>query len=477
MNRRQFLLNSIYTSSLFGVGLLSGRIQQACAAAVPLQNKILANLMLAGGPDFRHIFPPAYDPNINSFGHHYWKNRARAHGIGNSGTAWETRWENDFNHRTYNGVEFGIKKDCGWLSTMWDQGKLAIICNAIGSPSRDHEHALLVMDQGNLSSGPNDFSRSGWGGRLAQQANGNIVALTSIPRKFCFGALNNDINSIDNSNLISLSDSRKTGLYEFDQSKNPRYDLQGAIARSARAYYAALHQEMDTDSPFTKLLDHEFKIRQFGGLVSERLQTVSIPDKIKALYEGVPGINNGDPLLVNRSFGLQIRNLYDAIASNDLLSLAVASMDYGGWDSHEGQRNFVEYRFRDVFGTNMGYSALWQSLTDSDKQNIAIVISGEFGRQIRDNGGNGTDHGRGNIMLVAGDNVQGGVYGEMFPNAEILKLNDPNEYNPDIDGKTEFDHIYGSSCDWVSAGSSNLVFPNRANAIIETPNLFNNLFT
>ena len=148
---------------------------------------------------------------------------------------------------------------------MWDKGNLAIICNALGSTSRDHEQAILAMDQGNLTSGPNDSLRSGWGGRLAQSANGNSISLTSIPRNFCFGALNSDINTIDYSNLVSLSNTRKMGLYEFDQSIDPRANLQGAITRSVRSYYATQHQLINSDSPYIKFLNHESKIREFGG--------------------------------------------------------------------------------------------------------------------------------------------------------------------------------------------------------------------
>ena len=218
------------------------------------------------------------------------------------------------------------------------------------------------------------------------------------------------------------------------------------------------------------------KSESLAVLINERLQSVAIPERIEALYSGVSSINNGEPVLVNKSFGLQIRNLYDAIASNDLLALRVASMDYAGWDSHENQQLLIEYKLRDIFGTNMGLSSLWQSLADTDKQNFTLVISGEFGRQIRDNGGNGTDHGRGNIMLIAGKKVRGGVYGEMFPYSEVVKLNNKKIFNPDIDGRTEFDHIFGSTCEWVASGSSNSVFPNRNNALIETPGIFTTLF-
>ena len=102
-------------------------------------------------------------------------------------------------------------------------------------------------------------------------------------------------------------------------------------------------------------------------------------------------------------------------------------------------------------------------------------ISGEFGRQIHDNGGNGTDRGRGNIILIAGKNVGGGVCGEIFPGSELLKLNDPSEYSPDMDGRTALNHVYGSACSWVQTSGSNFVFSNRSSAILETPGMFTSL--
>jgi hypothetical protein len=55
----------------------------------------------------------------------------------------------------------------------------------------------------------------------------------------------------------------------------------------------------------------------------------------------------------------------------------------------------------------------------------------------------------------------------------LAKLGDNS---PDIDGLTEFDHIFGAVCDWVHPGSSNGVFPNKNIADIEIPGMFTNLF-
>src|ERR1700709_544101 len=44
---------------------------------------------------------------------------------------------------------------------------------------------------------------------------------------------------------------------------------------------------------------------------------------------------------------------------------------------------------------------------------ITIMVMSEFGRRLKANKSNGTDHGHGNVMLVLGGNVNGGkMYGQ-----------------------------------------------------------------
>jgi len=51
-------------------------------------------------------------------------------------------------------------------------------------------------------------------------------------------------------------------------------------------------------------------------------------------------------------------------------------------------------KFSDLYGDNRALSALWKALdndVDTNRENIVFITAGEFGRQLRDNGGNGTD--------------------------------------------------------------------------------------
>lgn len=329
------------------------------------------------------------------------------------------------------------------------------------------------MDQGNLDSGGNDFSRSGWGGRLASVAGGNSVSLTSTPREFCFGLHSSgDINLFDKSNLIPLENSRNAGLYEYTSS-NYKTDRRSQLERGLTAWYGGKRVVIPSDSAFFRVMESERKLREFGEKIDAVLVDCPIPPEIEALYTANVLPNQPNRLLGRSSFGRQLRNLYDAIVVNKDLSMRTCSLDYGGWDSHSDQKNGIEDNIRDIWGADGGLDMLWRNLSAEDKANLVIVISGEFGRQIKDNGGNGTDHGKGNVMMVIGEGVNGGVYGEMFPQSELAKL---GQNTPDIDGLTEIDHIYGAVCDWVYPSSSPTVFPSMASRDIETPGLLNNLF-
>ena len=94
-----------------------------------------------------------------------------------------------------------------------------------------------------------------------------------------------------------------------------------------------------------------------------------------------------------------------------------------------------------------------------------FVFSGEFGRQLKANGGLGTDHGRGNTVLLVGMPVNGGIYGDMFPEAELDRLDQPT---PDIEGRTDVDALFAELADWAVPGSSSGVFPGLQDARIES---------
>lgn len=300
--------------------------------------------------------------------------------------------------------------------------------------------------------------------------NKNVVALTMTPSEYCNGLHSSgDINRIDTSNLVSARDTRQLGLYEPDPNANEAWETQANSTRALAAYYKAKQEEMPKNSPYRMFVDHEQKLRKFGKEINSLLQTVPEPPQLRALHDW----KGGSSTLENTEFGLQLRNLYDALACNKLLNMGVASLEYGGWDSHEAQAQFLEPKLNDLFGRDRGLERLWQVLPDHALYNTVMVIGGEFGRQLVANGGSGTDHGRGTSYLIVGKQVRGGVYGDLFPEAELGRLRDAS---PDITGQTDFDHIFGSVCEWAQPQSSPKVFPSKNNARLEPGLQLDSLF-
>jgi uncharacterized protein (DUF1501 family) len=101
-----------------------------------------------------------------------------------------------------------------------------------------------------------------------------------------------------------------------------------------------------------------------------------------------------------------LRNLAQLIKLD--LGLHVATVDFGGWDTHEGQA----YRFPQLLeALARAVAAFYNDLTAYHSR-LTVCIMSEFGRRLRANQSYGTDHGHGNVMWVLGQNVAGGrVYG------------------------------------------------------------------
>ncbi|MDM8546221.1 DUF1501 domain-containing protein [Candidatus Venteria ishoeyi] len=496
MKRRDFLKSAIASSLLMGSGLslLSSRSALAATTNLPADfpvatpPKILLNISLDGGPDFRHLMPPAFSADENSFAWQYWYHRATSHSIAANNAAFQQRWDDDFLKPTLNpapaGAEFGFLNSAGWLFEQWEQGNAAIVNNTLTANNRNHAHALLALEQGDRNAGVHDMDKPGWGGRLARvlrdqaqqndpDAEVNIISLTREIRRFCYGPHASDPRKHNNEQVISVPNARDLGLFSPDvnaASYNPEADS-SVMSRALKAYYAAKQGEMDKQSPYYKLIQHEITLRKFGDAMKARLigddadnPNIPIPDEIRALYDSRFASESGLNLLNNTGFGRQIASLYDCFACRDLLNFRIASLAYRGWDTHKNQKRYIEQRFADLFHEQGALATLFKHLPENITDQIIIVISGEFGRQLKANGDNGTDHGRGNAMLVLGKSVRGGLYGDPFPNEELERL---DKRSPDITGKTGLEHVFAGVSDLMGSGAGDLVFPDRADAPLE----------
>lgn len=111
--------------------------------------------------------------------------------------------------------------------------------------------------------------------------------------------------------------------------------------------------------------------------------------------------------------------------------LEVACVDDDGWDMHGdmGQATGTGYsQLRSkVQGVDDALAAFWNDLGPDFQSRVTVVTMSEFGRTGYTNGGNGTDHGYGNLMFVLSKGVGGGVKGT-WPGLDPSAL-DSNDLN------------------------------------------------
>jgi uncharacterized protein (DUF1501 family) len=85
----------------------------------------------------------------------------------------------------------------------------------------------------------------------------------------------------------------------------------------------------------------------------------------------------------------------------------VAFVDLGGFDTHVNQGNGKGQLANHLQVLGHGLSDLADALGETYQRTTILVMS-EFGRTVRENGNNGTDHGHGNFIWALGGAVQGG---------------------------------------------------------------------
>jgi uncharacterized protein (DUF1501 family) len=89
----------------------------------------------------------------------------------------------------------------------------------------------------------------------------------------------------------------------------------------------------------------------------------------------------------------------------DNLRLALAFIDIGGFDTHSGEANVLA---RSLPLLGQGLLSLREGLGSTEWRRTQILVCTEFGRTVRENGTQGTDHGHGSLALLIGGAIGGG---------------------------------------------------------------------
>ncbi|MCC7361751.1 MAG: DUF1501 domain-containing protein [Anaerolineales bacterium] len=145
-------------------------------------------------------------------------------------------------------------------------------------------------------------------------------------------------------------------------------------------------------------------------------RTLDTIDLVEASVTGTYTPANG-AVYPNGSFGDNLKAVAQMIKAD--LGLRVATIDLGGWDTHEnqGDEGGGYLASNQLAPLAQGLAAFYTDLSNAAcaqdyTRKLTLVVMSEFGRRLKENFNHGTDHGHGNAMFVLGGHVNGGqVYG------------------------------------------------------------------
>ncbi|QQE13603.1 DUF1501 domain-containing protein [Planctomycetota bacterium] len=141
-------------------------------------------------------------------------------------------------------------------------------------------------------------------------------------------------------------------------------------------------------------INNRNKIIKAGSLAIDRIQSLN-----KLLQNYNPNIP-----YPNTNLGNQLKDLAAVIKRDQ--HLQIASIDYNGWDHHTYQGS-TQGVFTNML-TNLS-SSIYSFVSDLGPHinNTVILVMSEFGRTVKENGNNGTDHGHGGYMFAIGGPISG----------------------------------------------------------------------
>jgi uncharacterized protein (DUF1501 family) len=291
---------------------------------------------------------------------------------------------------------FGLHPSATGLRDLWNDGRMAIVhaCGMATTVTRSHFDAQLYIDLGT----PGKYgSPSGWMTRAWQSRSANTPAAT-MP-------------------ALGVSGTQPAGLMGATDSLTMSNPSDFQLNAGAWAW-----QKIRADSPAGLRGMNEtladLWTGQTGMEINGRRADLALKTIAQQSFASLPAT------WPTGNFANQLWTVAQSIRFN--LGLRYATLDLGGWDTHEGQGTAgsgYHYYQNKINELSAALAAFYSELNSTGQMSrVTVIVQSEFGRRVRANANGGTDHGYGNPMLVLGGAVNGRRFYGTWPglNPETL---------------------------------------------------------
>ncbi len=305
--------------------------------------------------------------------------------------------------------ELGLHSSMKDFNKLYDAGYVSILQN-VGYPNPNRSH-FRSTDIWQTASNPNEYLQTGWVGRYLDE-----VSKSSI------GAI-----EVDDTLSLLLKGKKYNGIATKDA---------GLFFKTTRDPYFSNILQYHIDS---HLSEHNL-----GYLYKTMIDAKSSASYI---YEKSRTFKTKQQYPKN-AFGKQLKTISEFINSGLNTQIYYASL--GGFDTHANQVN-RQARLLTRYSNSLLAFVNDLKRNDSFKDTIILTFS-EFGRRVKQNAANGTDHGAANLVFLIGENLKKPGLFNASPN--LLDL----DHNGDIKYEIDFRAIYATLLEnWLNVDSSNII--------------------
>ncbi|MCC6602844.1 MAG: DUF1501 domain-containing protein [Anaerolineae bacterium] len=281
---------------------------------------------------------------------------------------------------------FGLHPALAPLHDLYAAGDLAFI-HATGSPdeTRSHFEAMDLMERGATENG--DYT--GW---LARH-----------------------LATLDSGNSSSL---RAIGVSDMLPAS-----LTGAVSSTALQSIADYHLAGRSErvGQMTNLLQTLYSQNQ--DMLTAAAQQTFASIEVLGKLDTVGYVAGGRPY-PETAFGQAMRLVAQLIKAE--VGVEVACVDVDGWDTHVAQGGAVGTMAANLAELADGLAAFYEDLP-VQMGSVTVVVMSEFGRRVQENGGLGTDHGHGSMMMTLGGGLNGGRVYARWPGLHDEQLVGPGD--------------------------------------------------
>lgn len=294
----------------------------------------------------------------------------------------------------------GLNPSMTGIKSLWDQKKVAII-RGVGYPFPDHSHfsSMAIWQTGS----PIKHISSGWLGRWLDSQNADpmlAISLGSVPPPL-FAGVKRSGSALPLGGLVIPSG--KLGMRCQTLGK--------PTASDSRLMSAA--------------------VQSIGNLFNLSDNVSTVLKNPAPTTSDLPVVNGG-----NAGGDSSLQQQLDIVAKLIVAGAPtrVWSVSLGGFDTHANEANAQSVLLGNVSGSITRF--LSQLRASGRSSDVTVVVYSEFGRRVKANASQGTDHGTAGPVFVVGDRINGGMYGDQ---PSLNKLIDG-----DLAITTDFRDIYSS---------------------------------